>query len=216
MPLDEKYVLVDELAEEKNFGSMAPLSFSMEQVFANRSDVKGLELGVKVYEQKQWEARSGMLPQLALMGAYSVTNPNVFNGFDKSFKGMFSVGAVLKMPLWHWGGNYNKYRVARSEKIVRELELEETKEKVELQVTQAAFRINEAQRTLNMTASNLDKADENLRQASLGYREGVMTLTTVMEAQTAWLKAYSENIDAQIDVALCNIYLRKVTGTLDY
>ena len=67
-----------------------------------------------------------------------------------------------------------------------------------------------------MTASNLDKADENLRQASLGYREGVMTLTTVMEAQTAWLKAYSENIDAQIDVALCNIYLRKVTGTLDY
>lgn len=216
MPLDEKYVLVDELAEEKNFGSMAPLSFSMEQVFANRSDVKGLELGVKVYEQKQWEARSEMLPQLALMGAYSVTNPNVFNGFDKSFKGMFSVGAVLKMPLWHWGGNYNKYRVARSEKIVRELELEETKEKVELQVTQAAFRINEAQRTLNMTASNLDKADENLRQASLGYREGVMTLTTVMEAQTAWLKAYSENIDAQIDVALCNIYLRKVTGTLDY
>lgn len=216
MPLDEKYVLVDELAEEKNFGSMAPLSFSMEQVFANRSDVKGLELGVKVYEQKQWEARSGMLPQLALMGAYSVTNPNVFNGFDKNFKGMFSVGAVLKMPLWHWGGNYNKYRVARSEKIVRELELEETKEKVELQVTQAAFRINEAQRTLNMTASNLDKADENLRQASLGYREGVMTLTTVMEAQTAWLKAYSENIDAQIDVALCNIYLRKVTGTLDY
>ena len=60
------------------------------------------------------------------------------------------------------------------------------------------------------------KADENLRQAQLGYKEGVMTLDNVMAAQTAWLKANSENIDAEIDVQLCNVYLSKVTGTLKY
>ncbi len=43
-----------------------------------------------------------------------------------------------------------------------------------------------------------------------------MTLDNVMAAQTAWLKANSENIDAEIDVQLCNVYLSKVTGTLKY
>ena len=35
-----------------------------------------------------------------------------------------------------------------------------------------------------------------------------------MAAQTAWLKANSENIDAMIDVQLCDVYLAKVLGTL--
>ena len=65
-----------------------------------------------------------------------------------------------------------------------------------------------------MTRSNLAKAEENLRQAQLGFSEGVLTADDVMEAQTAWLKANSENIDAQIDVQLCNVYLSKALGTL--
>ena len=67
-----------------------------------------------------------------------------------------------------------------------------------------------------MTTSNLAKANENLRQADIGFREGVMTTDNVMEAQTAWLKANSENIDAMIDVRLCDVYLSKVLGTLQH
>ncbi len=55
-----------------------------------------------------------------------------------------------------------------------------------------------------MTTVNLEKADENLRSASLGFREGVATTDIVMEAQTVWLKAHSEQIDAMIDVELCS------------
>ena len=123
---------------------------------------------------------------------------------------------MVKVPLWHWGSNYNKLRQARSEAFVKRLELDEAKEKVELQVNQAAYRTAEAQKVLKSTTSNLAKADENLRQAHLGYGEGVMTLDNVMTAQTAWLKANSENIDALIDVRLCNVYLQKVKGILSY
>ena len=94
--------------------------------------------------------------------------------------------------------------------------LEEAKEKVELQVSQAAFKAKEAAKTLEMSKSNLDKAEENLRQAQIGYREGVMPIDNVMAAQTAWLKANSEHIDAGIDVQLCDVYLSKVLGTLTY
>jgi hypothetical protein len=37
-----------------------------------------------------------------------------------------------------------------------------------------------------------------------------------MTAQTAWLKANSEKIDATVDVQLCDVYLSKVLGRLNY
>ncbi len=97
-----------------------------------------------------------------------------------------------------------------------ELAYDDAKDMINLQVSQSAFKAQEAVKTYQMTMSNLSKADENLRQATLGFREGVMTTDNVMEAQTAWLKANSENIDAMIDVHLCDVYLSKVLGTLPY
>ncbi len=217
LPMDGDITVADEQTELATAdGQIVADSYNMNEVYANRSDINSLELAVKVYEQKQNVARAGMLPQIALTGAYSFTNPNLFNGFDKSVKGMFSVGAMVKIPLWHWGGNYNKFRAAKSETLIKQLELDEAKEKVELQVKQAAYRSKEALKTRQMTENNLSKADENLRQAQLAYREGMGTIDNVMTAQTAWLKANSENIDAQIDVRLCDVYLAKVLGTLTY
>ena len=70
-------------------------------------------------------------------------------------------------------------------------------------------------KTYHTTLANLESADENLRTATVGFREGVVTSDDVMAAQTAWLKANSENIDAMIDVRLSNTYLSKVLGTMD-
>ena len=97
---------------------------------------------------------------------------------------------------------------------MRRLQLEDAREKIELQVSQASFKAQESIKTYTTTRSNLAKAEENLRQAQLGFNEGILTTDDVMTAQTAWLKANSENIDAQIDVQLCNVYLSKALGTL--
>ena len=122
----------------------------------------------------------------------------------------------MSIPLWHWGGNYNKYKAAQVDTHIAQLELEDARDMIDLQVSQSAFRAQEAVKTYRMTVANLDKANENLRQANLGFKEGVMTTDNVMEAQTAWLKANSEKIDAMIDVHLCDVYLSKVLGTLPY
>jgi len=66
-----------------------------------------------------------------------------------------------------------------------------------------------------MTASNKEKAQENLSSANLGYTSGVIAPSTVMEAQTAWLKACFEHIDAQIELQLSRVYLQKALGQLN-
>ena len=75
--------------------------------------------------------------------------------------------------------------------------------------------MNAANKTLTLAQSNIARADENLRTANLGYKEGVITLTTVMEAQTAWLQAQSQKIDAEVDVKLSQVDLQKSLGVLE-
>ena len=85
---------------------------------------------------------------------------------------------------------------------------------MELQVSQSNFRVNEANKKLEMAKASQQKAEENLRTANLGFQEGVISSTTVMEAQTAWLQAQSQLIDAEIDVQLSRVNLQKSLGTL--
>lgn len=216
LPLDTQFTLADENAERittpATIADNTPID--MQQVYDRRNDLRALQLGVKIYEQKANVARSEMMPNLALVGAYSFSNPNLFDGFKKRFNGQFSIGAMLTIPLWHWGGNYNKYRAAKAQTNAMRMSLDNAKELVDLQVRQATYKADEAVKTCRMTEVNLAKADENLRCANLGFRDGVMTVDNVMEAQTAWLKAHSEHIDAGIDVYLCDVYLSKVLGTL--
>ncbi len=218
LPLDSQLLLADEsdsLADIPTNENLVATSYNMNDVYQNRDDLRALDMAVKANEQKAKVAMASMLPNLAVVGAYSFSNPNMFDGFKKRFNGSFSVGAMLTIPIWHWGGNYNKYRAAKSETLVSELQRQDAFELVDLQVRQSAFKTREAIKTHNMTTTNMAKADENLRQANLAFHEGVMTTETVMEAQTAWLKACSERIDAAIDVKLCEVYLSKVLGTLN-
>ena len=188
--------------------------FEVETAYANRPEIRSLELATKIYQQKINVTRSEHLPSLALMGNYMVTSPSVFNSFENKFKGMWNVGIMLQLPIWHWGEGLYKVKAAKAEARIAQYQLEDAKEKIELQVNQSAFKVNEAAKKLTMAKKNLEKADENLRYATLGFEEGVIAPSNVLEAHTAWLSAQSEKIDAQIDVKLTEIYLQKSLGTL--
>lgn len=188
--------------------------FDMSTAYANRPEIRSLELATQIYKQKVNITRSEHLPSIALMGNYMVTNPSVFNGFENKFKGMWNVGVMVQIPIWHWGEGLYKTRAAKAEARITQYQLEDAREKIELQVNQAAFKVNEAGKKLLMASKNMEKAEENLRYATLGFKEGVIATSNVLEAQTAWLSAQSEKIDAQIDVKLTEIYLKKSLGTL--
>ena len=92
--------------------------------------------------------------------------------------------------------------------------MQEAREKIELQVNQNSLKVDEANKRLMLAKTGIEKAEENLRTANLGFKEGVITPTVVMEAQTAWLQAQSQLIDAQIAVKLSQVDLQKSLGTL--
>ena len=188
--------------------------FDMSTAYATRPEIRSLELATQIYKQKINVTRAEHLPSIALMGNYMVTNPSVFNSFENKFKGMWNVGVMVQIPIWHWGEGIYKTKTAKAEARIAQYQLQDAREKIELQVNQSAFKVKEASKKLVMATKNMEKADENLRYATLGFKEGVIATSNVLEAQTAWLSAQSEKIDAQIDVKLTEIYLKKSLGTL--
>ena len=188
--------------------------FDMSTAYANRPEIRSLELATQIYKQKINVTRAEHLPSIALMGNYMVTNPSVFNSFENKFKGMWNVGVMVQIPIWHWGEGIYKTKAAKAEARIAQYQLQDAREKIELQVNQSAVKVKEASKKLVMATKNMEKADENLRYATLGFKEGVIATSNVLEAQTAWLSAQSEKIDAQIDVKLTEIYLKKSLGTL--
>lgn len=215
LPIGEPLTLADEEKMEMPRVQTIP-AYSLADVYQRRQDLEALRKSIDVFKGKEKLSLSSLLPKVAAVGMYSFSNPNVNHGFEKRFGGGFSVGATLTIPIWHWGGNYHQYRAAKSATAAQCLLLEDMEEKVELQVNQAKYRFDEAFKTLEMTRTNMEKADENLRNAQLGFKEGVLTVDDVTAAQTAWLQAHSEEVDAEIGVRLCEVYLSKVLGLMPY
>ena len=214
LPLDEQVTLADEQVTEIAVVELKP-TLNVEQAVANRPELKMLQNTVDLSKQTTNILRAGNLPQVLLTGGYAVSNPSLLNGFERKFRGFWNVGVTMRVPLWNWGDVMYKVRASKGATSIANLELAEARELIELQVNQTTFKVDEANKKLLMAQKNIQRADENLRMANLGFSEGVITPTTVMEAQTAWLQAQSQKIDAEIDVKMSQVDLQKALGTLE-
>ena len=213
LSLEEDLSLADEKLD--NFPvETTQASADLNEAFMNRNELRSLDLATKIYKRKERIALAEMLPNVALAANYFVTNPNVFNGFKNDCAGMFNVGVMVKVPLsgW-WEGTYRR-NSAKAETRIKTLEWQDAREKIELQVNQSVYKVNEAGKKLIASSRNMENAEENLRRANFGFEEGVIPALNLMEAQTAWVSARSSLIDAQIEVKLTEVYLSKALGKL--
>ena len=215
LPADSGVVLEDEdkedVASEVETGPV-----DAEVAIGNRAELKMLENTVDMSRQATKLVRAAYLPQVALTGGYLITNPSLYNGFERKFSGVWNVGVVVRIPVWNWFEGTYKIRASKTATSIAQLELDDAREKVELQVSQSSFKVAEAGKKLAMAKKNTERADENLRCANLGFKEGVMDVADVMAAQTAWLQARSQKIDADIEVKLTQTNLKKVLGETIY
>lgn len=211
LPLTDTLTLADEQLD--NFPvEERTTSVDVNQAFMNRNELKSLDLASKIYKKKERIVLADLLPTVAFSANYFVTNPNLFNGFKNDFAGMFNLGVIVRVPITGWWEGSYKRNAARAETRIRQLEWEDAREKIELQVNQSVYKVNEASKKLAASNRNMENAEENLRSANLGFEEGVIPALNLMAAQTAWFSAHSTLIDAQIDMKLTQVYLNKALG----
>lgn len=176
--------------------------------------MQSLALAKEIGEEKVKIARSEYLPTLALMGGYTTTNPSAFDGIKNEFGGMWNVGVVLKVPVVTCGERIYKVKAAKEEARIAEYQYDEAKEKITLQVNQNMQKVTEASERLHTAKESLKEAQENLRYAEVGLKEGMIPVSDVLQAETALLKAQSTAVEAEIDLLLADLYLKKSLGKI--
>ena len=184
--------------------------------YNQRKDLQALSKSISIADQNVKFVKGNYLPSLALTSGYTLSNPNVYNGFQNKFAGNISVGVTLHVPIWNWGEGKYRVRAAKALALRQRHQYEDAKEKVDLQINQAKFKVDEAQKKLIMARKDQEKADENLHYADVGFHEGVIAAADFLEAQTAWIQARTEKLDAEIEVKLTEIYLSKTLGNISH
>ena len=91
LPVNEQVVLTDEETADLGAVEVAP-QLNVERAFENRPELKMLQNVVDMGKQATNLLKAGNLPQVMLTGGYMVSNPNLFNGFEKKFAGVWYVG----------------------------------------------------------------------------------------------------------------------------
>jgi len=212
LPLDTEIVLADENLEAVPLPARTAEK-SMDDIYADRPETRSLSLAKEIYDRKAKVVRADMLPTVALVGNYLISNPNAFNGIQNSWQGgMFSVGVMVRVPICHGGEGLYKYRKAKAEARLYTDQYDDATGLINLQVAQQRKLCSEALEKLTLAENNLACAEENLRKAQVGYEAGVVETNTVLGAHTAWLSAHSEYIDAGIELQMAAASLQKAEG----
>lgn len=212
MPLDSDITLEDENSEELTAEPIG--NYNMATAMERRHELQLLSDAIDLTKQQTKIARAAYMPQVAMMTGAVFSNPSVYNSFERKFKGAFNLGIMVRIPVLDWGEATYNVRASKCATNLAELKLREAQELIELQVNQCNFKVKESTKNLATAKKNIERAEENLRCANIGFKEGVMQTTDVMAAQTSWLQAQTQKIDAEIDVKLSETALKKALGDM--
>ena len=212
MPLSTAFALDEKGIDET---SLPVDSVDAEAAVANRSEIQLLEQAEKIAKSNAKLAAAGLQPNIVASAGYIYTNPNVDNGFSSNWdgKGFFSAGVVVNVPIVH-ADDILRYKAAKHTANAVALKTEETRELLTLQTTQANQKLVEAQQKIVLARLTQNNAAEVLRMAQESYDAGMITASELMQAQTAWLAAATDLVDAEVEAKTTETLLRKYLGKL--
>ena len=183
----------------------------MDDVWAHRNEMKMLRLGDSLALEGVRMARASLMPNLVFTGGYLVSNPNLFDGFEKKFNGTLMAGVALNVPIVHYG-NVHALRAAKHKRQELQWQMEEAKGLIELQVNKLNYELELAYKKYEKARTHQEQARENLRMAEESFRAGIVSSSDLMAAQTAWMSARSEMVEARIEIEMDRLYLRQAKG----
>lgn len=178
----------------------------------NRYEYKILSENIRLKGQEIRAVRSDFLPRVGLVAGYNYMNGLKLNGTKLVSDDLFAVMLSVRIPLFHWGEGVRKIKQAKIEQQMVAVQRDELAEKIQLEVSQAANTLDEAELEVELTKSACNEAAESLRESKKNYETGLETLVNYMDVQSAWQKAWAEFVSARVDYCVAKANYLKVTG----
>jgi len=187
------------------------LERAIKVAYKNRPDLYMAELNIRLQREKVRSLRSTYLPEIDLALSAGTDRPR--DG-DASWDGSQRAALELNWALFDGLGREGELISSNARLKQREIELKDVEEDVFLGVQQALLNIKNAEEFVESQRLSLQHAEEGLRLAMTGYREGVNTEVEIADARSALTEARGNHYRALFDHCMGRLSLEHAMGLL--
>jgi len=205
---EEEEVLKTNLAEDYE-----KISEYVNDAMKNRLDYRSAQLNLESAKDGVTIAQSGHWPSLSANGFYTWRGNNI-SEIDNSKT--LSVGLTLNVPLFQGWSVTNRVQFAQVDVKNKEVELSDLERNIKRQLQKTFLDLQAAYKFLQVSESNIDFADENLRIEQEKYSLGSGKLLDVLVANSNYTTALTDLINAQFVYLVLSEQLKYYVGVLDY
>lgn len=188
------------------------LSNALDQALIYRPELQQAEKQVVVAKQNIKGAQAGYKPEIQIYGQYGVRNSVFSDQIDDTLDG-WTIGARAQWALFDGLLTQGRVTQARAQHRQAELDADDTRRRVELEVRQAYSDYRQALELIEAQKKTVEQAEESLRLAEARFRAGTGTQLDVLSAQTALTEARSNEAQSLYDYNVAVATLERVTGT---
>jgi outer membrane protein TolC len=154
--------------------------------------------------------RAARHPSLNLFGDYEIHSER----FADSGEG-YTVGAMLEWNLFAGGRDAARTREARAFLGEIHAQRRELETGIRVEIRQACLEADSAWRRIAVAAAAAAQAEENLAIVSRRYRNGLLTVVHLLDAETALEQARLQRLQAVHDYRAARVRLRLAAGSVE-
>jgi len=183
-----------------------------ERALEARPEVVQADLSVRSNSVNVGLKRLGNYPTLSAVAGYSY---NFTASGLSANKDSWDVGVNVQFPILDGGATHAEVRSAQADVRIAELQRDQLRRGVTLQVRQAGLAVQEAADRFNVADKAVGQAEEALRIARVRYQGGVATQLEVTDAETQLVSTRQTRNSARYDYyAARAAFDASVTGRL--
>lgn len=176
-----------------------------------RPEVQAAEKNIQIANRNIFNAKRGILPNLALSGQMDFNfNTSTFNPRNSSFTAL----AVLSVPVMDGGVTDARVEQARSDLKIAQITAAQIKEGVALEVRNAYLSLRDAKQKLEVAERGIAQATEGLRLARVRFEAGVSAPLEISDAEVAYTQAQTNRVNARYDYLNAYAALQRATGKI--
>ena len=187
---------------------------AVQTAFENRPELARSELSKEAQKQAVKIAKSLYWPIISAFYTNKWGNPSPRSAALLEWGSLWSVGATAVWPLFDGFSREGEIIKAKARLRQRQIELTDNEETVLFELSQAMFAIENTDEFVQSQQLNLERAQEGLRLAEVGYREGVQTQVEILDARVALTLARSLYYEAIYTHNIAKLNLRRAMGIL--
>jgi outer membrane protein len=206
LPVNSSHTITDQLSE-RLFNIESPGELNR-QALQNRPEYARAMLAVRSNARQVRGARDEVLPHVDAFSTVGISGRNPVTGSSD-----YAIGASVTVNVFD-AGRKARINQARAAEAIAQAEQEQLGNQISFEVVRAYQQFISARERLQVVAQTTTQAGEVLRIVQDRYREGLTTITEVLRAELALVRARTDVVTARHDhyVAYANVLL--ATGRL--